>query len=531
MIRNALLHCILLTPSIGLAFSDIPEPQNPAQQWYQQARLATDFNHRLALQTASNVTKTAKNIILFVGDGMGISTVTAARIYSGQQQGNPGEENLLFFETLPYQALSKTYNTNQQTPDSAGTMSAMMTGVKTKSGVISVSQQMTRGDCTSMQGHILTTALEHAEHIGMSTGIVSTARLTHATPAATYAHVPERNYEDDTGRSKLANAEGCMDIASQLLNLNTRFGDGLEVALGGGRRSFIPATQTDLEENKPGKRQDNRDLTQEWLANYPNARYIWNQSQFTSINPASTQHLLGLFSMSHMAYEFDRHKDKGGEPSLTQMTEKAIQILRNNPKGYFLHVESGRIDHAHHAGNAKRALVDTVEFANAVKKAYEMSSPEDTLIIVTADHSHVFTIAGYPTRGNPILGKVISNDKSGQPKAEFELAADNLPYTTLGYMNGRGMSQLNNGTDERYKHPITAGKRSDLSHLDTQHEGFYQEALVPMSAETHGGEDVAIYASGPKAALLRGTMEQNVIFHVMDRAARLSERSGLPFKR
>lgn len=98
------------------------------------------------------------------------------------------------------------------------------------------------------------------------------------------------------------------------------------------------------------------------------------------------------------------------------MTGKAIEILKKNDKGFFLHVESGRIDHGHHATNPMRALYDAIEFANAVKYAYENTDPEKTLIIVTADHSHVFTIAGYPTRGNPILGKVVGNDNSGNAK-------------------------------------------------------------------------------------------------------------------
>ncbi len=500
-----------------------------AMSWYQQGEQAAQESMMAARKAISNSRKRAKNIILFVGDGMGISTITAARIYDGQLKGKTGEENRLFFETLPYMALSKTYNTNQQTPDSAGTMTAMMTGIKSKAGVISVGQNVTRGDCSTMSGNVLTTALEHAEKIGMSTGVVSTARITHATPAATYAHVPERNFEDDRDASKMANTSGCDDIAQQLVELKDRVGDGLEVALGGGRRSFIKRIDgADPENGGKGERQDGRDLTAEWLANYQNSAYVWNKAQFDTVDPASTDHLLGLFNMSHMEYEEDRENDTGGEPSLSDMTEKAIQVLEKNPKGFFLHVESGRIDHAHHAGNAHRALTDTIEFANAVKKAYEMTDPKETLIIVTADHSHVFTIAGYPTRGNPILGKVIGNDSAGNPKTSVALAKDDLPFTTLGYTNGRGFADLPLGGDTRYDEPIAAGTRADLSNVDTEGQGFHQEALVPLSSETHSAEDVAIYASGPGASMFQGTVEQNVIFHVMNKAGRLSKRSGLP---
>ena len=523
----------LVYPNLALSLetteNELPAPIESAAMWYQQGELAVDKAMMDARKVVSNSRRRAKNIILFVGDGMGVSTVTAARIYDGQLKGSSGEENSLFFETLPYMAMSKTYNTNQQTPDSAGTMTAMMTGMKSKAGVISISQDMARGDCSNINGNILTTALEHAETIGMSTGIISTARLTHATPAATYAHVPERGYEDDRDISKMSNATGCTDIASQMLDLRDRYGDGLEVALGGGRKNFIQRIAgADPEDGGKGERLDGRDLTSEWLNNYPNAAYVWNQAQFDAIDTDSTEHLLGLFDMSHMEYEEDRPDDTGGEPSLSDMTGKAIEVLDNNPKGFFLQVESGRIDHAHHAGNAQRALKDTIEFAAAVQRAYEMTDPNETLIIVTADHSHVFTIAGYPTRGNAILGKVIGNDSAGNSKGTPQLASDDLPYTTLGYANGRGFADLEIGGDTHYGEPIAAGERTDLSHIDTQSQGFHQEAMVPLSSETHSAEDVTIYASGPGASLFQGTIEQNVIFHVMNKAGRLSKRSGLP---
>ena len=217
-----------------------------------------------------------------------------------------------------------------------------------------------------------------------------------------------------------------------------------------------------------------------------------------------------------MEYEHDRPADAGGEPSLSEMTAKAMDILSRNPKGYFLMVEAGRIDHAHHAGNAFRALTDTIELSNAVELAREKAG-DDTLIIVTADHSHVFTMAGYPSRGNPILGKV---DK-GRGGQGYELAADGKPYTTLSYANGRGAAMLKKGGDTHYGVPIGAGRDMDLGHIDTSDQGFHQQALVPLEAETHGGEDVAIYAGGPGAWLFHGVQEQNVIYHVMRAATGL----------
>ena len=189
-------------------------------------------------------------------------------------------------------------------------------------------------------------------------------------------------------------------------------------------------------------------------------------------------------------------------------------------------VEAGRIDHGHHAGSAYSALTDTIELSKAVQAAVDSTNPDDTLIIVTADHSHVFTIGGYPTRGNPILGKVISNDDKGNPNTEFSLAKDGLPFTTLAYRNGRGFKDLEHETDADaiYSSTVTSG-REDLTDIDTTSPGFHQEVLIPRSIETHAAEDVAIYALGPGAHLISGTHEQNIIFHVMNHAGDLSGRA------
>lgn len=465
-----------------------------AESWNQAGQ--QELQRALAMRPN---TDRAKNVIFFVGDGMGISTVTASRIFDGQSRGETGEENLLSFEQFPYLGLSKTYNANQQTPDSAGTMTAMITGAKTKAGFISVSQQAIRGNCESAKNAELPSLLEQAELAGLSTGVVTTARITHATPAATYAHVPERDWEDDNDMPAAEKAAGCKDIASQLIDFNK--GNGIEVAMGGGRHSFLPnSAQT----GNKGERQDGRDLTQEWVNKTPQSYYVADKTQLEALDLDKTQHLLGLFNASHMQYEEDRANGDSTEPSLTEMTRTAITLLKKNPKGFFLMVEAGRIDHAHHAGNAARALRDTQELSEAVKTALSMTDIKDTLIVVTADHSHTFTMAGYATRGNPILGKVVGNDSAGNPANDPALARDQQPYTTLGYRNGVGHD---------------GAGRKDLSHTDTLNPDFRQEALVPMSSETHGGEDVAIYANGPWAHLFHNTHEQNYIYHVMRHAA------------
>ncbi|MGH8676954.1 MAG: alkaline phosphatase [Burkholderiales bacterium] len=429
---------------------------------------------------------------------MGITTITAARILEGQMRGKSGEENLLSFETLPYVALSKTYSVNQQTPDSAPTMSAMMTGVKTNDGLISVNENVARGNYRTVNGNQMMTILERAEERGMSTGVVTTARLTHATPAACYAHTAERDWESDADQPAEANRAGFADIARQLIEF--RYGDGLEVAMGGGRAKFLPRTIADPEDpGSKGERNDGRDLIREWMDKYPDSAYVWDKAQFDAIDLARTRHLLGLFERSHMHFEYDRNKDRAGEPSLTEMTVKAIDILSRNPKGYFLMVEGGRIDHAHHAGNAFRALSETIELSNAVRAALQKIDLRNTLVIVTADHSHAFTLAGYPARGNNILGLV-----KEPGAADFARDRNGRPYTTLGYANGPGYR----GTKDR----------PELSQAIATDPDFLQEATVGLGWETHGGEDVAIYAGGAQAHLIHGVMEQHVIYHVMSEA-------------
>ena len=505
----ALTNLALLPHAQTSAPSYPVKRQESAETWLRDGRTAIERAKALKPNR-----KRAKNVILFVGDGMGVTTLTAARILEAQMRGESGEENRLSFENFPYSALSKTYSVNQQTADSAPTMSAIITGVKTDEGILSVNQNVVRGDYRTVAGNETKTLLEMAEEAGKSTGVVSTARLTHATPGACYAHTPDRDWESDAdifNRSKDAAGARFPDIARQLVEF--KYGDGLEVALGGGRSKFLPKETADPEyADRTGERLDARNLPDEWTAKYKNSAYVWNKAQFDRIDPKKTKHLLGLFDRSHMQYEFDRARDKGGEPTLSEMTTKAIDVLSNNKKGFFLMVESGRIDHAHHDGNAFRALTDAVELSNAVRAAVSKINLEETLIIVTADHSHAFTMAGYPARGNNILGLVRDVDDNGKPEEKPKGDGNKLPYTTLGYANGLGARNA---------------ARKSLTDAEVLNPNYRQEATVPLSNETHGGEDVAIFADGAGAYLVRGSMEQNWIFQVMRDAARLdNHKSG-----
>ena len=509
-----------LTPAAtaGAVTVQVPAIQRPdgeTPQWW--------YTHGAAEAAARGaMSGQAKNVIVFLGDGMSLTTVAAARIFEGQRNGAPGEENLLSWERFPATAFSKTYNTDAQTPDSAGTMTAIASGVKTHMGAIGVSAGK-RLDCADSLTKPVLSWLQLADSAGLATGIVTTARLTHATPAATYAHSPERNWEASVPAQ--AQAEGCRDIAQQLLDA-PRYGRGPQVLLAGGRSYFTPTEVADPEYPQvKGRRTDGRNLINEWQAANPAGRYVWNQQQFLA-EAATAPALLGLFEPDHMQYEHDRAADAAGEPSLAQMTRAAIANLSRQDKGFVLLVEGARIDHANHAGNAYRALSDTVALSDAVRAAVQATDEADTLIIVTADHSHTLNFVGYPTRGNPILGK--ARDHGGEDgDGPLQLARDalGLPYTTLSYANGPGYTGASAEQPAGPKsHPHRARQvqpsvgRPDLTEVDTTAPDYLQEALVPMTSETHGGEDVGIWARGPGSKALYGTMEQNSIHHVIIQA-------------
>lgn len=427
------------------------------------------MQQRLAL--APNTAR-AKNVVLMIGDGMGISTITAARIYAGQKDGKPGEEHVLSLGTLPYSALIKTYNTDQQVSDSAGTATAMLTGLKTRAGVINTAPSVGRGNCPAALKSPLTTLARRAISSGRAAGVVTTARLTHATPAAMYAVSPDRNWESNKTTPSAAKAAGCAPIAEQLIDS----AHGLTVALGGGRRAF------------------DDDMIARWPGSFA--------ATAAQMEAATAGPLLGLFAPSHMPYA----RETTPSPSLAEMTGKALDMLSANKDGFFLMVEGGRIDHGHHAGRAELALEEAREFDKAVRLVLDRVDMSETLILVTADHSHTLTISGYPTRGNDILGAVVQNDETGTPTGAPALAGDGLPYTTLGYMNGPGAK-------DGVRDPSQAAEGAILR----------QPALIPKRSETHSGEDVALLASGPWAHLVGGILEQHVIYHLMVHAMGLED--------
>ncbi|XP_059054727.1 membrane-bound alkaline phosphatase-like [Achroia grisella] len=469
----------------------IQEEADPAF-WLNEARLGIESR----LSNTLNRNK-ARNVVLFLGDGMSLPTLAAARTLQGQREGRTGEESQLFFETFPTTGLSKTYCVDAQTADSACTATAYLCGVKANRGTLGVTADVLRTNCTLVSPqHYVHSIAEWALADGRDAGIVTTTRVTHASPAGVYAHSAERDWESNADVLEDCPMTPNMpaDIAQQLVHSYP--GTHLKVILGGGRREFLPVTVVD-EEGTEGKRLDGRNLIDEWLedktARNVSHEYVWNRRELMRLSTSPPEYLLGLFEGNHMQYNLKADPDT--EPSLADMTEVAIRSLSRNDRGFFLFVEGGRIDHAHHDNLVQLALDESIELAAAVRRAAELLGDE-SLVVVTADHAHVMSYGGYSRRGAGVLG------------AADDRGDDGLPYMTLSYANGPGARPHLHGR----RPDVTA--EEDFGDLD-----WKSHAEVPLEEETHGGEDVAVFAAGPYHDLFTGTYEQSRIPHMMAYAA------------
>ena len=438
-----------------------------------------------------------KNVLFFLGDGMGITTMTAARIYS------VGEDGDLTMDTLPETAFVHTFSNDAQVTDSAPSMAAYMTGVKMNNEVISMTADTKATDaagkpyhtnfdstCPTTNGKSVPTLLEQMKSAGYGTGVVSTTRITHATPAATYSHVCHRDAENTIAAALVPGGAG----------YNSALTDGVDVIFGGGTSYFTAKADG-------GKRNDSRNL----LTEFKTQKYsvAANKADFDKL-PVDGSKIVGLFTKDHMAYDLDRDASK--EPSLAEMTGKAIDALSAKKKGFFLMVEGGRIDHALHATNARRALQDTVAFDNAIKTALEKMQKVDpglknTLVVVTADHDHTLNLNGYARRtgkteaGKPGVLGLVKNYVDGKASSDV----DGNPYTIIGFGNG----------------PSRLATRGAISDSALESKDYLQEAVVPLASETHGGADVFLGAQGMGADSFSGVIENTDVFKLIKKSLSL----------
>lgn len=265
------------------------------------------------------------NIILFIGDGMGPAQVSAAIAASS---------NPLVFEYFPYSGFAKTSSSDNYITDSAAGATAMACGVKTRNGMIGMAPDST----------VVTSIMELAHKKGLSTGLVSTSTITHATPASFVAHNSGRgNYED---------------IAKDFMN------DNIDVFIGGGSDHF-------------NKRKDSIDLTVKLKTQGYDVVYT-----IEDLKKSKSKKIAGLLASVHMGKPLEVRMGM-----LEQMTEKAIQTLSRNKNGFILMVEGSQIDFAGHANDLQWNLSEVIDLNNAVVKAFDFArSAGNTLVVVTADH-------------------------------------------------------------------------------------------------------------------------------------------------
>lgn len=288
-----------------------------------------------AEEVLKDVPKLPKNIILMIGDGMGLSQITAGMYRNG---------NKLNLERCKVIGLIKTSSENDLITDSAAGATAFATGKKTRNGMISQAMK----DSADYK-----TILEYAEENKKATGIVVTSTVTHATPASFYAHFPRRYNANEP-------------ISSQFIN------SGVEVLIGGGKKYFET-------------RSDDRNLLKE----LSDSGYKVLETLPENYNVNGINKLVYLFSPTQpgkLIFE-DKDKTPARGPILPIATEKALEVLNQDTNGFFLMVEGSQIDWGGHDNNSEYIIREMIDFDNAIKKALDFAEKDgETLVIITADH-------------------------------------------------------------------------------------------------------------------------------------------------
>lgn len=296
--------------------------------------------------------KAPKYVFYFIGDGLGASQRQISEYYKQNIDGDKTEK--LLINSLPVSGINTTHSLDSLVTDSAAAGTALATGQKTNNAVIS----------QTPDGKDIKTIVEYAEEKGIATGIVTSTRLTHATPAVFMSHNVNRNNEND--------------IAIDMLD------SGVDFIAGGGYRHFVP---NDWKWGK-SKRTDDKNLLQSFYnMGYKTFVTENDTAAFRNYQPKGKDKVIAALTYSHLPYEVDR-RSNNSTPSLAELTQKGIDVLSKYDNGFFMMVEGGRIDHAAHANDPAGVINDVLAFDDAVNVAYDFYKkyPEETLIVVVGDH-------------------------------------------------------------------------------------------------------------------------------------------------
>src|SRR5215470_1484226 len=470
----------------------------------------------------------AKNVILFIGDGMSLAHRVAARVLSkGIAEGKA--RGKLTIDDMPHMALVATAGSDSIVTDSANSASAYATGHKTAVNAKGVYADRTLDPLDDPKVETITSLA--ARRHGMAIGIVTNTEIEDATPAAMVAHVRRRAEYDR--------------IVEQF------FAAKPDVLMGGGRANFLPKGA------EGSKRRDETDFIAQFrAAGYPLA--LTASEMTTAASDPATRKLLGLFTLGNMDGALDRKFLKRGtvgkfpeQPDLTEQVSAALKVLSRNDAGFFLMVESGLINKYTHLLDMERAVYDTIMLDNAVKVARDWAAArgDDTLILVVADHTHPIGLVGTidDDMGSipnvPMRERVRVYERAGfpnypAPDAEgyparvdvsrrLALFSASLPdhYETF-------RPKLDNPND-----PTVAGKDPGTYVANERYKNVPGAVLrfgnlpAMMNADVHSGEDVVLTAMGPGSDRVHGQMDNTEVFRLMAEALGLGAAAGSDAKR
>jgi alkaline phosphatase len=460
----------------------------------------------------------AKNVILFIGDGMSPSHRVAARLLSkGIAEGK--SLGKLAIDDMPHMALVATAGSDSIITDSANSASAYATGHKSAVNAMGVYADRTKDPLDDPKVETIANLVKR--RLNMAVGVVSNTEIEDATPAAMVAHTRRRAEYDQ--------------IVEQY------FAAKPDVLLGGGSANFLPKAAS-------GKRKDDVDYIARFReAGYPLATTAGELNALST--KSETRRLLGLFAAGNMDGALDRKFLKGGgvkkfpeQPDLTEQVQAALNVLSRNEAGFFLMVESGMIDKYAHLLDMERAVYDTIMLDNAVRLARDWASKrgDDTLILVVADHNHPNSLVGTinddmsTTPNVPFRERVGVYDKAGFPNYP---APDADGYPSRVDVSRR-LAIFSASLPDHYEtfrpklddpnEPTVKGDDPATFKANEKYKGVPGAVLRPgnlpamVGASVHSGEDVILTATGPGSERVRGSMDNTEVFRVMAEALGLA---------
>ena len=419
-----------------------------------------------------------KNVIIMVADGMGSAHTTVSRWYKGS--------HLALDDMHP--GAVRTYSAESLITDSAPAATAFATGHKTNDKFISVLPgTVTIPGAAKIPDELrfkpVATVLEGAKLSGRSVGIIATSSIQHATPAAFSAHWADRaDYNE---------------IAKQQVYLN------MDVVLGGGKKYLLP-------KEKAGTRIDGEDLT----AILKSRGYAIVESR-EALHNVKSGRLWGMFADDDMAYELDRRKFFPEQPTLSEMTQKAIELLSKNPKGFFLFVEGSKVDWASHANDPVGVISDVLAFDEAVKVALAFSRKnKQTLLLVFSDHGNGgMSIGNKATDG---AYSKLSYEAVFAPLKKAQLTGEGIGMVISKDTSDGNIIKIMSeyyGIDDLTQEDVKSIKEAAPKRMNRITGAIIsRKANIGWTTHGHTGEDLFIYTYGLKKGI--GTIDNTDIARI-----------------